>query len=70
MITDLIPAEVVGRIGVSLSTLATWRSSGAGPPYRKIGRKVTYPEAELQAWMDRQIVRGNGHAGSESNSGV
>ena len=54
---DLIPVEVVGRLGVSLSTLATWRSSGVGPPYRKIGRKVTYPESELRAWMDRQIVR-------------
>jgi hypothetical protein len=43
-------------LGVSLSTLRNWRVQGKGPPYLKLGRKVSYPLADLLAWRDAQRV--------------
>ena len=57
---DLTPQQVSERLGVSERTLAAWRSAGKGPPYRKIGRTVTYPEPEVLNWADQQIVRKTG----------
>jgi hypothetical protein len=34
--------QTAGILGVTLGTLATWRSKGRGPKYRKTGRKVEY----------------------------
>ena len=41
----LTPAEVSERYGYGLSvrTLANWRSSGTGPVFSKIGGCVLYP---------------------------
>ena len=39
------------------STLAHWRSGGRGPAYLKIGSRVAYRGADLNAWLDAQIVR-------------
>ena len=36
--TDLLtPAELAVMLGMSVRTLANWRSTGKGPPYVKIG---------------------------------
>jgi hypothetical protein len=32
------------------ATLATLRSRGGGPPFRKVGRDVIYEAADLDAW--------------------
>lgn len=37
-----------GSIGVN--TLANWRSGGDGPPFIKIGAKVLYVLADVEAW--------------------
>jgi predicted DNA-binding transcriptional regulator AlpA len=39
------------RSGLTVGTLATYRSMGVGPPFRKLGRRVVYDPAELDAWM-------------------
>jgi integrase len=39
------------RSGLTIGTLATYRSMGVGPPYRKVGRRVVYDPAELDAWI-------------------
>ncbi len=39
------------------STLAHWRSEGRGPAYLKIGSRVAYRGADLNAWLDAQTVR-------------
>lgn len=44
-------------VGISVSTLAKWRLSGAGPIYSKVGRRVVYQRSQIEAWMKR-----NSHA--------
>ncbi|MEM8631094.1 MAG: MerR family transcriptional regulator [Pseudomonadota bacterium] len=34
--------------------LAQWRHRGFGPAWIKIGRKVVYSGADLNAWLDAQ----------------
>jgi predicted DNA-binding transcriptional regulator AlpA len=51
--TPLLSAEQVAEItGLSLETLAQWRSRRRGIPYLKIGRAVRYDPAEVQIYLD------------------
>lgn len=36
--------------------LAQWRHKGMGPPYYKLGRKIVYAGADLNAWAESQKV--------------
>jgi excisionase family DNA binding protein len=49
----LKPEEVANKTGLSLDTLAQWRSQRRGIPYLKIGRAVRYDPAEVQAYLER-----------------
>ena len=40
-------------LGLSGRTLEKHRTYGTGPTYRKIGGRVVYAVADLQAWADR-----------------
>lgn len=44
------------RIGTTEGTLATWRYLGKGPKYIKIGRRVVYRPADLDAWLEAHTV--------------
>lgn len=48
----LTPVEVVTRWKhtVTMATLANWRSNGSGPKYLKIGGRVLYRRADIEAW--------------------
>jgi hypothetical protein len=51
--------EVSEMLQVSLSQLRKWRmkenqDNGQGPPFRKIGRLVRYPESGLLAYVNGQ----------------
>lgn len=48
--------EALLQIGVGYWTLARWRSDGTGPRYLKIGNRVAYRGADLNAWLDSRIV--------------
>lgn len=61
VMTDLLtPAELAVMLGMSVRTLANWRSTGKGPPYLKIGveppeghqdrRKVRYQRQVAEKW--------------------
>ena len=39
------------------STLAHWRSEGRGPAFIKLGSRVAYRGADLNAWLAAQTVR-------------
>ena len=39
------------------STMAHWRCEGRGPAYVKIGLKVAYRGADLNAWLESRTVR-------------
>ena len=43
-------------IGVKPPTLATWRHQGKGPKYVKVGRAAFYRPADIEAWLDEQVV--------------
>lgn len=46
--------EVAERLRLSEGTLANWRTKGEGPRYVKLGRKVLYSVAEVDAYEQRQ----------------
>ena len=48
----LTAEEVAGITGLSLETLAQWRSQRRGIPYLKIGRTVRYDPADVQAYLE------------------
>ncbi|WP_373185802.1 helix-turn-helix transcriptional regulator [Bifidobacterium pseudocatenulatum] len=63
----LTPAELAVMLGMSVRTLANWRSTGKGPPYLKIGveppeghqdrRKVRYQRAVAERWASAHEYR-------------
>jgi excisionase family DNA binding protein len=50
--TLLIAEEVAALTGLSIGTLAQWRSQRRGIPYLKIGRSVRYALADVQAYLE------------------
>lgn len=48
----LTAEEVAGLTGLSVETLAQWRSQKRGIPYLKIGRAVRYDLADVQAYLE------------------
>jgi predicted DNA-binding transcriptional regulator AlpA len=43
--------QVSDLTGLSRSSLATKRCDGTGPAFFKIGRAVSYAEADVDAWI-------------------
>jgi hypothetical protein len=35
---------------IVVRTLANWRCEGKGPPYRRFGNRIVYPEREFELW--------------------
>lgn len=51
--------EVSELTGVPEATLRFWRHAGVyGPPSAKLGRRVVYREADVEAWIDAQFEVG------------
>ncbi len=44
--------EVASVTGLSVETLAQWRSQRRGIPYLKIGRAVRYDPADVQVYLE------------------
>lgn len=54
----LTAEEVAEQLGLSLETLAQWRSQRRGIPYVKISRNcVRYRQSDLDGWLSERIVR-------------
>lgn len=54
----LTPVEVAEITGLSIETLAQWRSQRRGIPYVKISRNcVRYRQIDLDQWVGERIVR-------------
>jgi predicted DNA-binding transcriptional regulator AlpA len=50
--SDLIDEIVLAaRLGVSRSTLQSWRYTSRGPRYIKVGRLVRYRNADVEAFL-------------------
>lgn len=48
--------EAAELIGVSPSTLNSWRVRRVGPRFLKIGRLVKYRASAISAWIDAQEI--------------
>jgi predicted DNA-binding transcriptional regulator AlpA len=49
--------EAAQFVGLSESTLAKLRLNGNGPTYCKLGRRVVYRPADLEAWLQSRTTR-------------
>ena len=53
--TDLIDeARLAARLGVSRSTLQSWRYAKRGPRYIKLGRLIRYRNVDVEAYLQQQ----------------
>lgn len=47
--------EAADLCRLSPRTLERYRCSGFGPVYRKLGRRVLYRPADIDAWIERRL---------------
>lgn len=52
--TFITTAELAEWLRTSPATVRYWRSIGTGPPSYKVGRRVIYDRAEVDAWIDQK----------------
>ena len=48
--------EVGAYLGIPVPTLYQWRYVGKGPKAAKLGRHLRYRRADVEAWLDDQLV--------------
>lgn len=49
--------QVAQRLGISENTLRYWRKSGSGPPGFRMGRRIVFRPADVDAWLARLAGR-------------
>lgn len=54
----LSPRDVARFTGLSVHTLAVWRTKNAGPRYCKAGRLVRYKAEDLDTWLESRAYGG------------
>ena len=47
----LTPDELASRYRIPKPTAAKWRWNGSGPAFVKLGSRVLYREADVEAWI-------------------
>ena len=59
--------ETAAYLGLGVSTVHKWRSiKSNGPPFLKLGRRVLYRRADLDAWLDTRLHRSTADQGVEA----
>ncbi len=58
------PREAAAYIGLAPATLAKLRCRGGSPNFLKLGRKVVYAQADLDAWLAARRVTSTADADS------
>jgi len=54
------PETLAAYLGVALSTINSWNSSGYGPPFVKLGNLVRYTYEDVEIWLARQLELSRG----------
>jgi excisionase family DNA binding protein len=54
------PETLATYLGVSLSTIYSWNSSGYGPPFVKLGNLVRNAYEDVENWLARQLELSRG----------
>lgn len=49
-------AEAAELLRTSESTMRYWRHTGTGPKSARVGRRVVYRSADIEAWLDEQFA--------------
>ncbi len=57
------PTEAAATLRSNTRTLERWRTTGTGPAFVKIGRKVAYTRASLGEFVAAQTRRHTGESG-------
>ena len=52
----LNPRDVLKEYGFSVSTLAKWRMDNLHLPYSKIGKYIKYKRADIEAFLNDNVV--------------
>ena len=52
------PQATAAFLGVSVLSLADWRTKGTGPSYVKVGRCVRYRLSDLETWLTSRTKKG------------
>jgi predicted DNA-binding transcriptional regulator AlpA len=60
----LTESETAQQLGISISGLRTWRNSGSGPRYVRLGRLIRYLARDVQSWLDDHAVEVESFASS------
>ena len=51
--SDLVDEpSLASRLGISRSTLQSWRYAGRGPRFIKLGRMIRYRKADVDAYLN------------------
>lgn len=53
----LLPEDAALYLGLTISTLAHWRSSSQGPDFVKYGGRVKYTKAALDAFISASVKK-------------
>lgn len=52
----LTEAGAADMLGVSIRTLQSWRLTGDGPRYIKMGKSVRYRPVDLDVWVETKLT--------------
>jgi hypothetical protein len=58
----LATAAAARHVGLAKSTLAKLRCRGGSPTFLRLGRKIVYVRADLDAWLDARRARNTAEA--------
>lgn len=53
----LLPEDAATYLGLTVSTLAHWRTQRQGPSYVKYGGRVKYTKADLDAFISASVKK-------------
>jgi excisionase family DNA binding protein len=57
MRTYLTTEKLAEFLNISVQTLNKWRWEGKGPRFVKLGSRVVYDQADVEAYMAQQVRR-------------
>ena len=65
---NLIDARTLAKkLLVTTQTLARWRTEGFGPAHIAIGRRIAYPEARVEAWLESRLRKSTSDVDSKKS---
>lgn len=54
--------ETAEYLRIEEQTLRKWRLHGSGPPFVRVGKRIRYRQADLEAWLQENVCRSTSEA--------